>query len=62
MLERNTNEANLLRVLALCGIAAPIIFAVVVTVGGFIYEGYSHVTQAVVSLVGLRPSTRCSRT
>ncbi len=53
MLERNTNEANLLRVLALCGIAAPIIFAVVVTVGGFIYEGYSHVTQAVSELGGV---------
>ena len=53
MFERHADQENLVRFLALCGISAPIVFAVLVTVGGFIYEGYSHVTQAVSELGGV---------
>ena len=53
MIETRTNQDNLLRSLALCGIAAPIVFAALVTVSGFIYEDYSHVTQAVSELGGV---------
>ena len=53
MLESRANQDNLVRSLALCGIAAPIIFVGLVTVGGFVYEGYSHVTQAVSELGGV---------
>lgn len=53
MLESRANNDNLLRVLALCGIAGPILFAVLVTVGGAIYEGYSHATQSVSELGGV---------
>ena len=53
MHDSRPNQGNLLRFLALCGIAAPIIFAILVTVGGFIYEGYSHATQAVSELGGV---------
>ena len=41
------------RLLALGGIAAPIIFAILVTVGGFIYQGYNHATQAISELGGV---------
>ena len=37
MVESRTDQDNLLRFLALCGIAAPIVFAILVVVGGFIY-------------------------
>ena len=53
MLESRSNQDNLLRFLALCGIAAPIVFTILVAVSGFIYEGYSHVTQAVSELGGV---------
>lgn len=53
MLESRSNQDNLLRFLALCGVAAPIVFAIFVTVSGFIYAGYSHVTQAVSELGGV---------
>ena len=53
MLENRANNDNLLRVLALCGIAGPMIFAVLVTVSGTMYEGYSHATQAVSELGGV---------
>jgi hypothetical membrane protein len=42
----------MLRILALSGIAAPILFAILVIVGGIYYEGYSHVTQAISELGG----------
>ena len=38
--------------LALCGVAAPIVFGVVLAVAGIAYDGYSHVTQAVSELGG----------
>ena len=53
MLGSRTTQDNLLRFLALCGITAPIVFAILVAVGGFIYEGYSHVTKAVSELGGV---------
>ena len=53
MSENRATQDNLLKGLALCGVAIPIVFAVLVTVGGFIYEGYSHVTQAVSELSGV---------
>ena len=53
MLESRAGQDNLLKFLALCGIAAPIVFAISVTVGGFIYQGYSHATQAVSELGGV---------
>ena len=53
MLQSKSNQDNLLRSLALCGVAAPIVFATLVTVSGFIYEDYSHVTQAVNELGGV---------
>lgn len=50
MLESRPSQDNLQRFLALCGIAAPIVFAILATVAGFMYRGYSHVTQAVSEL------------
>ena len=44
---------NTLKILALCGISVPIIFAILVTVSGFLYEGYSHMTQAISELGGV---------
>ncbi len=38
---------------ALCGIAVPIVFATLVTVAGYFYQDYSHVTQAVSELGGV---------
>ena len=43
---------NSLMVLALCGVSIPIVFAVLVTVAGFQYEGYSHLRQAISELGG----------
>ena len=51
--ESHASQDRLLRPLALCGIAAPILFAILVTVGGSISEGYSHVTQTVSELGGI---------
>ena len=53
MLATHVNNQNLLRNLALFGIIGPIIFAVFVTVNGFIYEGYSHGSQAISELGGV---------
>ncbi|MBI2873358.1 MAG: DUF998 domain-containing protein [Chloroflexi bacterium] len=53
MLRNHAERDSTLRFLALCGVAGPIIFAVLVTVGGFIYEGYSHATQAISELGGV---------
>ncbi len=53
MSQSTTRQSNSLRLLALCGIAAPIIFAVLMTVAGFLYEGYSHATQAGSELGGV---------
>ena len=47
------NQHNLLKFLALCGVAAPIVFAILVTVAGFVYQDYSHATQAVSELGGV---------
>ncbi len=53
MSQSTTQQSNSLRLLALCGIAAPIIFAILMTVAGFLYEGYSHATQAISELGGV---------
>ncbi len=53
MSQSTTRQSNSLRLLALCGIAAPIIFAIVIIVAGFFYEDYSHVTQAISELGGV---------
>ncbi len=53
MLKNGANQDNLLRYLALCGIAYPIVFATLVTVAGFFYQDYSHVTQAISELGGV---------
>lgn len=53
MFESRANQRHLLRFLALCGIAAPIVFAILLTVAGFFYEGYSHATQAGSELGGV---------
>ena len=53
MLESRTNQGSLVKSLALCGIAAPIVFVILATVAGFMYKGYSHVTQAVSELGGV---------
>ena len=52
MLENRDNNDNLLRILALCGIVGPIIFAVLVTVSGVVFEGYSHASQTISELAG----------
>lgn len=39
--------------MAICGIAMPIIFAVLVTVGGLFYEDYSHAKHAISELGGI---------
>ncbi len=48
-----TNPDKMLRFLSLCGIAAPIIFVILLIIAGFLYEGYSHATQAVSELGGV---------
>jgi len=53
MLKNGGNQDNLFRYLALCGIAVPIVFATLVTVAGYFYQDYSHVTQAVSELGGV---------
>ena len=53
MVESRTDQDNLLKILAICGIAAPFLFTALVTAGGLIYEGYSHVTQTVSELGGV---------
>jgi hypothetical membrane protein len=40
------------RLLAAGGVAGPIIFVALVVVGGFLYDGYSHVSQAISELGG----------
>ncbi|MBT98267.1 MAG: hypothetical protein CL902_06540 [Dehalococcoidia bacterium] len=52
-MDSRNSTGNLLGILALCGIAGPIIFAVLVTIGGFIYDDYSHASQAVSELGGV---------
>ncbi len=47
------HQNNAQKLLALCGIAAPIIFVILMTVAGFLYEGYSHVRQAGSELGGV---------
>ena len=42
---------------AVSGIAAPIIFAVLLGVGGFVQEGYSHSSQAISELGGVEADT-----
>ena len=49
----NNRNSNLVGILALCGIAGPLIFAVLVAIAGFIYDDYSHATQAVSELGGV---------
>ncbi len=39
------------RVLMLCGILAPVVYAVTVIVGGLLRPGYSHISQAVSDLI-----------
>ncbi len=41
-----------IRALALLGVVAPIVFAVVIVVAGFLFPGYSHVSQAISELGG----------
>ena len=53
MFELRANNGNLVRALALCGIVGPVVFAIIVTIGGSIYEGYSHATQAISELGGV---------
>lgn len=40
-------------ILSLCGIAAPIVFTLLVIIAGTYYPGYSHVTQAISELGGV---------
>ena len=47
-----TGGDNKLKFLAICGISGPVIFAILVTISGSLYEGYSHLTQAVSELGG----------
>ncbi len=47
------HQNNAQKLLAVCGIAAPIIFAILMIVAGFLYEGYSHATQALSELGGV---------
>ena len=35
--------------LALCGMFAPVVYAVTVFVGGLLQPGYSHISQAVAT-------------
>lgn len=41
-----------LRILAVCGMAGPVVFALLVAVASFYYPGYSQMTQAVSELGG----------
>ncbi len=47
------HQNNAQKLLAVCGIAIPIIFVILMIVAGFLYEGYSHATQAVSELGGV---------
>jgi hypothetical protein len=38
---------------ALCGLIAPIVFGTLVTIGGVVYENYSHASQAISELGGV---------
>lgn len=40
-------------IFSLCGIAAPVVFALFVIIAGAYYPGYSHVTQAISELGGV---------
>lgn len=44
---------RLSRYLAACGIAVPLVFVALMALGGFLQEGYSHVSQAVSELGGV---------
>ncbi|MBI4289521.1 MAG: DUF998 domain-containing protein [Chloroflexi bacterium] len=52
MVQNRSNRDNALKVLSFCGIIAPILFAIMVVIGGLFYEGYSHATYAVSELGG----------
>lgn len=53
MLYPHESQERTLKVLALCGISGPIIFAILVTVAGFLYQDYSHLSQAISELGGV---------
>lgn len=50
MSDKKAKTDSTLRILAVSGIIAPIIFAVVVIILGFLEPGYSHLTQAISEL------------
>lgn len=53
MTQGRIKQESLLKYLVVCGVAAPILFTVLAGVGGALYEGYSHATQAVSELGGV---------
>lgn len=53
MSQDSTSGNSTMGLLALCGIAAPIVFVTLVTFAAFLYPGYSHITQAVSELGGV---------
>ncbi len=53
MVQNHGNQNNASKALSLCGIIAPILFAILVVVGGLFYKGYSHATYAVSELGGV---------
>ena len=53
MFQNRAKQVVVLRFLAFCGVVVPVIFAMLLIVAGFLYEGYSHVSQAISELVGV---------
>lgn len=50
--KRTMNHSRAVRLAALGGVIGPILFAVLVIVGGVVYDGYSHVGQKISELGG----------
>lgn len=50
--ERAVRGSRAVRLAVLGGVIGPIVFAIVVVVAGFVYDGYSHVSQKISELGG----------
>ena len=53
MLENQSSRPTGLMYLALSGLAVPIVFTLLVIIGGFAQDGYSHASQAISELAGV---------
>jgi len=53
MLKKQLATSDPVKFLAACGLLAPVVFAIILTIGGFVYEAYSHSSQTISELGGL---------